>query len=221
MERLDVLYRQRFSETARRTRDRVWRVLCRDFFQRYVRKNDTVLDLAAGFGEFIRNIEAGHKIAVDLNPDCVAFLPPDVEFHHRDARDLRVFGSSTIDVCFVSNFFEHLASKDDLDALLAEIRRVLRKGGLLVALQPNIRYAPGEYWDFYDHHIPLSHLSCAEAFRKADFEIVELIDRFLPFTSLTRLPQHPVLVRLYLRFPPAWRVLGRQFLIVGRKSEDG
>ena len=32
-----------------------------------------------------------------------------------------------------------------------------------------------------------------------------------------RLPQHPLLVRLYLRLRPSWRLLGRQFLIVGKK----
>ena len=125
--------------------------------------------------------------------------------------------AKTIDVCFTSNLFEHLPSKQALDALLGEVWRVLKPGGLLVAMQPNIKYAPGDYWDFYDHHIPLSHLSCAEAFRLAEFDIDELVARFLPFTTCSPLPKHPLLVRLYLAVRPAWRILGRQFLIVGRK----
>ncbi len=220
MERLDVLYRNRFSAEARRARERVWQVLCRHYFQRYVRESDTVLDLGCGFGEFTRFIRARRKIAVDVNRDVAALLPPDVEFHAADARELGFLPSATVDVCFTSNFFEHLGSKQELDAVLLEIHRVLRPGGLLVALQPNIKYAPGDYWDFYDHHLPLSHLSCAEAFGKAGFEVVELVGRFLPLTTCSPLPKHPLLVRLYLWARPAWRLLGRQFLIVGRKPES-
>ncbi|MGH9320823.1 MAG: class I SAM-dependent methyltransferase [Vicinamibacteria bacterium] len=217
MEDLDVLYRHRFSEEERKARQRLWRVLCDSFFQRYVRATDTVLELACGYGEFTTNIKAARKIAFDLNPDAAAYLPEAVEFHQRDARQLEVLGEEEVDVCFVSNFFEHLKSKDEMDELLIRIRRVLRPGGKLVALQPNIKYAPGDYWDFYDHHLPLSHRSCAEAFVKAGFEIEELVGRFLPFTTKSALPKSPFLVRLYLHLRPAWRILGRQFLIVGRK----
>jgi SAM-dependent methyltransferase len=221
MERLDLLYRHRFSEEDRRRRQQLWKVLCEGFFQRYVRETDTVLEVGCGFGEFLTNIVAARKIAFDLNPDVARMLPPDVEFHGQDARALDALAAGEVDVCFVSNFFEHLRSKDEMDALLLGIHRVLRPSGRLVALQPNIRYAPGEYWDFYDHHLPLSDRSCAEAFLKAGFEIEELVDRFLPYTTLSRLPQHPFLVRLYLRCRPAWRVMGRQFLIVGRRAEAG
>jgi SAM-dependent methyltransferase len=151
-------------------------------------------------------------------PDAAHLLPPDVEFHPADARHLVFLAADSVDVCFTSDFFEHLQSKRKLDGVLAEVRRVLRPGGALVALQPNIRYAPGEYWDYYDYHLPLSHLSCAEAFRIAGLEVVELIGRFLPFSTCSPLPKHPLLVRLYLAMPLAWKVLGRQFLIVGRKS---
>ena len=218
MEQIDVLYRSRFSTEARRARERVWQVLCRRFFQHFVRATDTTLDLGCGFGEFSRFIRAGRKIAVDLNPDVATLLPPDVEFHLTDARHLAFIESEEVDVCFTSNFFEHLPSKRDLDALLAEVHRVLRPGGLLIALQPNIKYAPGAYWDFYDHHVPLSHLSCAEAFRKAGFQVIELVGRFLPFTTCSPVPKHPLLVRLYLLVRPAWRLLGRQFLIVGQRK---
>ena len=217
MMRLDALYRNRFSPEQRQVRDRVWETLCRHFFQRYVREGDTTLDLGCGFGEFSRFIRARRRIAVDLNPDVRGMLPSEVEFHQADARRLDFLPTSSVDVCFTSNFFEHLPSKPDLDAVLGEVGRILRPGGGLVALQPNIRYAPGEYWDFYDHHLPLSHLSCAEAFALAGLEVVELVDRFLPFTTCSPIPKHPLLVRLYLSFPLAWRLLGRQFLIVGRK----
>ena len=31
---------------------------------------------------------------------------------------------------------------------------------------PNIRYLAAEYWDFYDHYLPLSHLSLEEGLRR-------------------------------------------------------
>ena len=44
-----------------------------------------------------------------------------------------------------------------------------------------------------------------------------LVTRFLPYTTKSRLPQHPALVRAYLAFPPAWRLLGKQTLYVGER----
>jgi SAM-dependent methyltransferase len=116
-----------------------------------------------------------------------------------------------------ATFFEHLPSKEVLDRVLGETLRVLKPGGRYVAMQPNLRYAPGEYWDYYDHVLPLTDRSCFEAFAKAGYRVEELIDRFVPFSTSSKLPQAPWLVRAYLAFPPAWRLLGRQFVIVGRK----
>jgi SAM-dependent methyltransferase len=211
------LYRVRFPVEERAARDRLWAVLCAHFFQRFVRDGDAVLDLACGYGEFVRNIRAARKVAVDVNPEAAAGLPPDVEFHLTPADRLTAIGDATIDVCFTSNFFEHLPDKATMDRVLAEVRRVLRPGGRLIALQPNIRYLAGVYWDFYDHLLPLSHLSCREAFEHAGLTVTLLVPRFLPYTTRSRLPQHPGLVRLYLKSPWAWRVLGKQFLIVGEK----
>ncbi|MGH8476727.1 MAG: hypothetical protein ACRER2_13325, partial [Methylococcales bacterium] len=65
--------------------------------------------------------------------------------------------------------------------------------------------------------LPLSHLSLVEALQLAGFEIDKMIDKFLPYTTQSRLPQFPFLVSAYLKFPIAWRLLGKQFLVVARK----
>jgi SAM-dependent methyltransferase len=215
---VSTLYRHRFSAREQEQKDRVWHVLVEHFFQRYVAPDATVLDLACGYGEFIRHIRAGRKLAVDVNADSGTRLAAPIEFHLGPADKLDFLANDSLDFCFTSNFFEHLPSKAALDAVLAEVRRVLRPGGRFMALQPNIRYAYAEYWDFYDHHTPLSHLSAAEAFSLAGFEVVELIDRFLPFSTKSALPKHPALVRAYLACPWAWKILGKQFLIVGSKA---
>jgi hypothetical protein len=85
---------------------------------------------------------------------------------------------------------------------------------------PNIRYLAGKYWDFYDHHLPLSHLSLEEGLVQSGYRIQHIIPRFLPYTTVkTVLPQYPVLVALYLRVPLVWRILGRQFLVVAAKPQ--
>ena len=211
------LYRYRFSEQEQEAKDQIWKVLCGDFFQKYVAPGDTVLDLACGYGEFIRHISAKRKIAVDINQDTAKRLSAPIEFHLGPANSLEFLPDDTVDVCFTSNFFEHLPNKQVMNEVLAEVLRVLKPGGKFIAMQPNIRYAYAEYWDFYDHYIALSHLSAAEGFALAGFEIADLIDRFLPFSTKSRLPKHPALVSAYLRCPPAWKIFGKQFLIVGRK----
>jgi SAM-dependent methyltransferase len=214
---LQLLYRNRFSNAERTRKDEIWSVLCAHFFQRYVQSTDTVLDIASGLGEFSRHIKAAKIFAVDLNPDAASFLPDGSTFSRTSAEHLDFLSDNSVDVAFTSNFFEHLPTKMVVDAVLSEVRRVLRPGGVFIALQPNIRYAYKEYWDFYDHHTPLSHLSCAEAFELAGLRVVELIDRFLPFSTKSTLPTHPLLVRIYLVCRPAWGFFGKQFLIVGKK----
>jgi SAM-dependent methyltransferase len=217
MSDLKALYRKRFSEREQAAKDRVWEVLCRHYLQRHVPADAVVLDLACGYGEFVRHIVARRRIAVDLNPDSRDRLSPPIEFHLAAADKLDFLPDGSIDVCFTSNFLEHLPSKAVVLDVLHEVRRVLRPGGRFVAMQPNIRYAYAEYWDFFDHYTALSHVSAAEAFALAGFDVVELIDRFMPFSTKSSIPKHPALVRAYLAFPPAWRILGKQFLIVGQK----
>jgi SAM-dependent methyltransferase len=217
MKDLQALYRVRFSTADRARKDLVWKALCQDFFQQYILPTGTVLEIASGYGEFIRHIVAARKIAVDINPDARECLPPEIEFHLGSAVRLGMIADASIDACFSSNFLEHLPSKEIMDELLAEVQRILRPGGLYIVMQPNIRYEPGRYWDYYDHILPLSHLSCREAFAKAGYEVVDLIDRFVPFSTDDRIPQHPLLVRLYLKCRPIWKWMGGQFVLVGRK----
>jgi hypothetical protein len=88
--------------------------------------------------------------------------------------------------------------------------------GRLILLQPNIRYAYREYWDFFDHHVALSHESLAEALGIAGFEIEVVRPRFLPYTTRSRIPQSPWILRLYLALSPLQWLFGKQMFIVAR-----
>jgi SAM-dependent methyltransferase len=214
---LSDLYRIRFADDQLPRKNAIWRVICEDFLQRFVRPADTVVDIACGYGEFINNIACARKIAVDLNPDARGFLAAGVEFRECGATEVASVVRGEADVVFTSNFLEHLSDKTVLSRFLEQVSAALKPGGRYIILGPNLRYLPGEYWDFFDHHLGLTHLSLAEALRLKGFEIEVLIDRFLPYTTQGALPTHPLLVKAYLKVPIAWRFLGKQFLVVARK----
>jgi hypothetical protein len=88
----------------------------------------------------------------------------------------------------------------------------------VIVLQPNVRLIGGRYWDFIDHSVALTERSLVEAAELAGFATVELIVRFLPYTTKSWLPQHPLLVKAYLSFPPAWLLMGKQTLYVGERQ---
>ncbi len=215
---LSLIYHRRFSRTAA-YRNRVWQVLTKDFFARWVRPTDTVLDLGCGYGEFINNIAAARKLAMDLNPDAPKHLQAGVEFLHQDCSAPWAVAENSLDVVFTSNFFEHLPDKPALNHTLQQARRALKPGGRLIALGPNLKYLHGQYWDFYDHHVYLTEASLGEAMEVSGYQLELCQPKFLPFT-LVDAPEYPLaFVRLYLALPLLWRVFGRQFLVVGHKPQ--
>jgi hypothetical protein len=116
-----------------------------------------------------------------------------------------------------TSFREHLPSSDAIIEQLRVSAGLLRSGGRVVILQPNIRLTGAAYWDFIDHRTPLTERSLVEAAEIAGFRTIAVVTRFLPYTTKSRLPRHPLLVRAYLAFPPAWRLFGRQTLYVGER----
>ena len=213
-----AVYSRRFAGIEQR-RIEVWQALARHYFHRWVTPTDTVLDVGAGYCEFINSIAAAHKYALDANPSTARKAAADVTVLSQGATQPWPLPAESIDVVFSSNFFEHLPSKKDFAHCLAEAYRVLRPQGLLIALGPNIRFCFDLYWDFVDHHLPLSDRSMVEALEIAGFRTERVIPRFLPFTMSAWFPYRPFLIRLYLMFPLAQRLWGKQFLVMARKPQ--
>jgi len=216
---LSKIYHRRFARSAA-YRNKVWQVLTSEFFRRWVRPSDAVLDLGCGYGEFINNIPAARKLAMDLNPEASRHLAPGIEFLQQDCSAPWPLSDSFLDVVFTSNFFEHLPDKECLNQTLRHIFRCLKPGGALIAVGPNIKYLHGQYWDFFDHHVYLTEASLGEALEVEGFQIEQILPRFLPFT-MVKAPEYPMaFVHLYIALPCFWRVFGRQFLIIARKPVD-
>ncbi|MDR0743225.1 MAG: class I SAM-dependent methyltransferase [Tannerella sp.] len=215
---IDALYQVRFQSGEIENKKKLWKVLCKHYFSRYVDKNGCVLDLAAGYCEFINNIEAGKKIAVDINPDTVDYAAPNVQVVKAKSSQMDEIASNSVNVIFISNFFEHI-SKEEIVLTLNECKRMLSGGGgKIIILQPNIKYIGADYWDFFDHHTPLTDKSIKEALELTGFHVDKIIPRFLPYTTKSKIPQSPWLVKLYLYMPIMWKIMGKQLLVIAKKK---
>jgi 2-polyprenyl-3-methyl-5-hydroxy-6-metoxy-1,4-benzoquinol methylase len=209
-------YRLRFSKGAAYRR-KVWRLLVKEYFQDLVGNNKTVFDLGCGWGEFINHISAQTKYAMDLNPDAKDHLSQDVLFINQSCSEPWNLDNESIDVVFTSNFLEHLFNKGDVVKTVSEAFRCLKPGGLIICLGPNIKYTGGSYWDFFDHYIPLTEASIAELLTLTGFRVKTCIPKFLPYTMSDGKEAPLWCISWYLRMPFVWKLLGKQFLVVGRK----
>jgi SAM-dependent methyltransferase len=194
-------------------RTSVWQALWRYHFRHHVRPADTVLDLGAGYGDFINNVVARRRIALDMWPGMVDHVAAGVETIVGPADDLAGLEDGVIDYAFASNLFEHLP-QDALVRLLAALKPKLSARGSLTMLQPNYRYAHREYFDDYTHVAIYSHVSLPDLLAAHGWEVVDVRPRFLPLSVKSRLPTWPFLVWAYLRSP--FKPLGKQMLIVAR-----
>ncbi len=210
------IYHRRF-EPDREFRSAMWRILCREFFQKLVRREGSLLEIGAGYCEFINNIEATSKTALDSNPDMKKYAALDVRAIVGDVSALSKLKSGSMDVVFTSNFFEHL-DRPKILTVVRETYRILKPGGAFIILQPNIRFCARDYWMFFDHVTPIDDRAVAEVLEIHGFTIRRLIERFLPYTTKSRFPRILGLLKAYLHFPPVWRFFGQQSLIVAGKD---
>jgi len=211
------LYRGRFTVDELMNKRQLWQALYDGFFRRMIKREDTVLDLGAGSCEFINACHATNKIAVDLNPETTHFAQ-DARVVLAPSDQMSEIPDASVDVVFTSNFFEHLPDKRALLDTMNECGRVLRSGGKLLVLMPNLRYVGERYWDYFDHHLPLTHHSLAEGLSMAGFTIDRVIPRFVPYTVKdSPLKVRAGMVHLYLKVPVLWPLLGRQMFVAAHK----
>jgi SAM-dependent methyltransferase len=198
-------------------RDVVWKSLWRYYFCKLISPSDCVLDLGSGYGNFINNVVARRRIAIDSWEAFSEYLDPNVESAVASVVDLNFIEDATVDFAFASNLFEHL-SQTEFACVLEILRSKLSSKGTLNILQPNYRYAYREYFDDYTHVSVFSHISLADFLKANGYDVLEIRPRFLPLTIRSRLPVSPWLIRAYLASPI--KPLARQMLIRASVSQN-
>src|SRR6187402_122951 len=210
------LYSFRFRDIDQASREQVWNQIA-PHVHGLMGAPQKVLDPAAGRGEFIGAVPAKETWAVDQVSYEQASYKPDATVIVSPIMDAELPGCH-FDGVFVSNFLEHLYDQEAIAAFLEKMHGAMEQGGRIAIMGPNYRYCSKDYWDCADHYVALTDRSIEEHLYAAGFELDRVIPQYLPYSFTGKLPPSPALTRMYLRTPPAWKLLGKQFLVIGRKD---
>ena len=110
-----------------------------------------VLDLGVGGGRTTPQLLelTADYLGVDYSPELIAACQakfPGVRFQQGDARALEVLGAGAFDLVFFSfNGIDHV-SHAERQQILAQVRHVLKPGGLLWFSSHNLRVSPPKPW---------------------------------------------------------------------------
>ncbi|MBO0806219.1 MAG: methyltransferase domain-containing protein [Nocardiopsaceae bacterium] len=208
------LYAYRFRDVDQASRQAVWREIASYVYARMGRPR-SVLDPAAGRGEFITAVPAMERWGVDLVSQG-DLESAGVKMIIADIMDAEL-PAGHFEGIFISNFLEHLPDQHSVAALLSKLHDAMAPGGRIVIMGPNFKYCAKEYFDCADHTLILSHVGLCEHLHAAGFEMDAMYPRFLPYSFRGLLPPSPILTRMYLRTPLAWKLLGKQFLAIASK----
>jgi ubiquinone/menaquinone biosynthesis C-methylase UbiE len=201
-------YESRFQYDERR--EILWKTLCRAYFNKLVKPEDHVLELGAGYANFINNVRCRERTAIDYSPMLKKFADPRVTVRIGSVTDLQFIPDGSVNFVFASNLFEHL-SQQDFSAVLTQLKQKLAPGGTVNILQPNYRLAYRQYFDDYTHVSVYSDVSLCDFIRANGYRIVEIRPGFLPFSIKSRFPVLPWLIRFYLLLP--WKPFAKQMFV--------
>ena len=209
------LYEYRFRGIDQDARAEVWKEIAAHVHDEMGRPQ-RVLDPAAGRGEFINNVPASERWAVDAVAYEEGTHAPDTRVIVSDIFEAEL-PEAYFDGVWVSNFLEHLLTQEAVATFLEKMHRSLAPGGTIAIMGPNFRYCSDEYFDCADHTLIFTHVAIEEHLYAAGFEPSKSVPRYLPYSFRGRLPPSRTLTRRYLKTPLAWRLLGKQFLVLGRR----
>jgi SAM-dependent methyltransferase len=212
----DRIYEYRFRGIDEEKKQLTWEEIA-NFMYNKLAQPKTILDPAAGKCELINSIKSEERWAVDLNDYFIKkYAAPGIKIVVGDIFKVDL-PQNHFDAVFISNFLEHLNSQEEVAALLEKMYASIRPGGKIAVMGPNFRYTYKSYFDFADHTVILTELGLAEHLYGAGFEIDNIYPKFLPLSFRGGIPVSRFLVKTYLSLPLAWRVMGKQFLLIGTK----
>ncbi len=193
-------------------------------------KADRVLEIGSGHGEFINQVKAKEKYAIDLIPPASNALSAEVVFRKVDLSRDNLDFDVKFDFIFSSNTLEHI-DLASVHSVIKQIEMLLQDRGSLVLIGPNFKTAYKHYYDDPTHITALSHTTLILICKKYGLTPRKIIPKFLPYTMQSSLggPQFlerfpilaRILLRIYLKSPV--KPLSGQFALVLTKSisEEG
>ena len=194
----------------------VWQAIA-SHLSGWIPAEGAVLEIGAGYCDWINNVTARRRVAVDRWPGLPQHAAPGVEPVLLDvATGLDTLAAEAFDAVLASNILEHFAP-DMVPTVVGGIARVLRPGGRLLVVQPNFRHAWRSYFDDYTHRSIFTDVSLPALLRAHGFTIERVEARFLPYSMRgTRLPITRGLVSAYLR-SPLKPMAGQMLVIASRR----
>ncbi len=212
----DPYYTSRYTFDKRRTI--VWKEIVR-FLRPFLCDKKVVVDLGAGYCDFINNTSAEEKYAVDISTEIDKFAGEDVKKIKFPAWNLSLIKSRSTDVVFASNLLEHFTD-EEIQKTTTEIMRVLKPRGILILMQPNYRLSAKKYFDDPTHKKIWSDASLKSFLISNSFDILLAMPRFLPFSMRSNSPLIPdfllpFIVRAYIHSP--LKPFAGQMLFVAQK----
>lgn len=216
----DAYFKTRFGFDPRR--DMVWKEVVRWIQKKYIPPDARVLDVGAGYCNFINNVTARERHAVDVFTRFHEFAAPGVTTHLASCTSMEFLDEDQFDVAFASNLVEHL-TRPDFIRFLREIRRVVKRNGLLILMQPNFKYCSTTYFDDYTHIQIFTDASLFDFLEAYGFTVTGNYPKFMPVnmksTLRLNLPALPLLVRSYLAMP--FKPFAGQLLMVSENQKRG
>ena len=193
-------------------RIKVWKAIC-EYLQKYIDKNASILEIGAGYCDFINQIKASRKVALDIDENAVKYCAKDVEFLNDNIFNFKY--NQKFDIIFASNFFEHFTITE-LQEIVGNLKTHLNDHGKIILIQPNYYYCYKNYWDDYTHKTVFTHNNLPDFLKEHGFETEVIKKKFLPFSFKSKLPTSYFLTKLYLISPV--KPLAKQLLIIAKRD---
>ena len=126
---MEKYFDTRLNPEFRKGADIVWRLVATDIVRRLPRRPAKVLDLGAGYGDFINQVQAGERWAADLWPGLQKNLQNSVRGVVGDITTvLPEIPKNHFSLCFMSNVLEHFYI-EDAQKILAHVNAYLESSG--------------------------------------------------------------------------------------------
>lgn len=183
----------------------------------------TAVCRAAGIGYTAVDANPGLLTALDPTPGVCAFVPP-LPMH-----------DAVCDAVVASHVLEHAPGLPQAEAMLGEMRRIVRPGGCVAITSPDLLWYRNYFWDCdYSHNFPTSARRLYQLFLDQGFEIAylgyvhnhltgvvgHLVGRaaeMAPYRLLSAQPNSPLYSDQIYK---ARLTFARAVLIIGRRPQE-